>query len=145
MGNGRPAQLYLGRYHHRGVIRESDILACYNDTVRFRFRNANSGRPEQRTLPEPDFLWLILKHVLPKGFRRARHFGFLHPNCKGLIALLHVLLRFDAGAAAPASPAPDDPVCLLRRSDDDRANVDSIGRIGTRKGSDSQWRNAPIV
>jgi hypothetical protein len=29
------------------------------------------------------------------GFRRARNFGFLHPNCKRLIALLHVLLKFD--------------------------------------------------
>ena len=40
------------------------------------------------------FLWLVLQHVLPKGFRRARNFGFLHPNCKRLIALLHLLLRF---------------------------------------------------
>ena len=39
------------------------------------------------------FLWLVLQHVLPKGFRRARNFGFLHPNCKRLIALLQVLLR----------------------------------------------------
>ena len=32
-------------------------------------------------------------------FRRARNFGFLHPNCKRLIALLHVLLKFDPGRA----------------------------------------------
>jgi predicted DNA-binding transcriptional regulator YafY len=31
--------------------------------------------------------------VLPKGFRRARNFGFLHPNSKGLIALLQVVLK----------------------------------------------------
>ena len=36
----------------------------------------------------------MLQHVLPKGFRRARNFGFLHPNRKRLIALLHVLLKF---------------------------------------------------
>jgi hypothetical protein len=40
------------------------------------------------------FLWLVVQHVLPKGFRRARNFGFLHPNRKRLIALLHVLLKF---------------------------------------------------
>jgi hypothetical protein len=34
-----------------------------------------------------------------KGFRRARNFGFLHPNCKRLIALLHLLLKFDPGRA----------------------------------------------
>jgi hypothetical protein len=33
--------------------------------------------------------------VLPKGFRRARNFGFLHPNSKRLIALLQYLLGFD--------------------------------------------------
>lgn len=41
-----------------------------------------------------------LQHVLPKGFRRARNFGFLHPNCKRLIALVQLLLR---RAPAPAS------------------------------------------
>ena len=45
-------------------------------------------------MPGAQFLWLVLQHVLPKGFRRARNFGFLHPNCKRLIALLHVLLKF---------------------------------------------------
>jgi hypothetical protein len=41
----------------------------------------------------------VLQHVLPKGFRRARNFGFLHPNCKRLIALLHLVLQFDPGRA----------------------------------------------
>jgi len=31
---------------------------------------------------------LVLRYVLPKGFRRARNFGFLHPNSKRLIRLL---------------------------------------------------------
>ena len=34
------------------------------------------------------------KTLAGRGFRRARNFGFLHPNCKRLIALLHVLLKF---------------------------------------------------
>jgi hypothetical protein len=97
VGTGRPALIYLGRYLYRGVIREKDILACDNAQVRYRFRNAKTGKFEQRTLPGADFLWLILQHVLPKGFRRARNFGFLHPNCKRLIALLQVVLKFDPG------------------------------------------------
>ena len=44
-----------------------------------------------------DFLWLLLQHVLPKGFRRVRNFGFLHPNSKRLIQLLHYLLKMDPG------------------------------------------------
>ncbi len=99
-GSGAPALIYLGRYLYRGVIRENDILACDSAQVRFRYRNAKTGRFEQRTLPGADFLWLILQHLLPKGFRRARNFGFLHPNRKRLIALLHLVLCFDPGGAA---------------------------------------------
>ena len=94
VGTGEQALIYLGRYLYRGVIREKDILACDNGQVRFRYRNAKTGKFEQRTVPGAHFLWLIVQHVLPKGFRRARNFGFLHPNCKRLIALLQVLLKF---------------------------------------------------
>ena len=97
VGTGKPALIYLGRYLYRGVIREKDILACDNAQVRYRFRNAKTGKFEQRTVPGADFLWLIVQHVLPKGFRRARNFGFLHPNCKRLITLLQVVLHFDPG------------------------------------------------
>jgi hypothetical protein len=95
VGSGEKALIYLGRYLYRGVIREKDILACDNAQVRFRYRNAKTGMFECRTVPGAQFLWLVLQHVLPKGFRRARNFGFLHPNCKRLIALLHLLLKFD--------------------------------------------------
>jgi hypothetical protein len=97
VGTGKPALIYLGRYLYRGVIREQDILACDNAQVRYRFRNAKTGKFEQRCVPGAQFLWLIIQHVLPKGFRRARNFGFLHPNCKRLIALLQIVLKFDPG------------------------------------------------
>ena len=97
VGTGKPALIYLGRYLYRGVIREQDILACEQGQVRYRLRNAKTGSFEQRTVPGAQFLWLIVQHVLPKGFRRARNFGFLHSNCKRLIALLQVVLKFDPG------------------------------------------------
>ncbi len=94
VGSGASALLYLGRYRYRGVIREEDILACRNGQGIFRDRNAKTGQREQRTVAGADFLWLVLQPVLPKGFRRARNFGFLHPNGKRLIASLHWLLKF---------------------------------------------------
>ena len=99
VGSGESALIYLGRYLYRGVIREQDIDACIDGQVSFRFRNAKTGKMERRTVSGAHFLWLVLQHVLPKGFRRARNFGFLHPNCKRLIALLHVLLKFAPGRA----------------------------------------------
>ena len=94
VGTGESALIYLGRYQYRGVIQEKDILACKDGQVTFRYRNARTGTSERRSVPGAQFLWLVLQHVLPKGFRRARNFGFLHPNCKRLIALLQVLLKF---------------------------------------------------
>ena len=86
VGNGEKALVYLGRYLYRGVIREKDIIACQDGQVSFRYQNAKTGRMETRTLAGADFLWLVLQHVLPKGFRRARtprvllRFGFASPQ-----------------------------------------------------------------
>lgn len=93
VGSGGPALVYLGRYLYRGVIQEKDILSCEDGRVSFRYRDAKTSKIEVRTLSGAAFLWLLLQHVLPKGFRRARNFGFLHPNSKRLIALLKLVLK----------------------------------------------------
>jgi hypothetical protein len=108
VGDGQQALLYLGRYLYRGVIQEADILRCDdNGQVTFRYRDAKTDKAALRTLSGADFLWLVLQHVLPKGLRRARNFGFLHPNSAAAIRLLQVLhLR---AAPAHASAAPPRP------------------------------------
>jgi len=110
VGSGEKALIYLGRYLYRGVIRETDILACENGQVSFCYRNAQTGKLEKRSLAAADFLWLIVQHVLPKGFRRARNYGFLHANCKRLVGLLHLLLKFDPNRFKP--PRKERPPML---------------------------------
>ena len=109
VGDGQKALLYLSRYLYRGVIQESDILRCDDKgNVTFQYRHAKTGKLAQRTLPGADFLWHVLQHVLPKGLRRSRNFGFLHPNSAGSIRLLQVLhLRVTPGN--PVRPAPERP------------------------------------
>ena len=86
VGTGEKALVYLGRYLYRGVIQEKDILACDEKQVSFRYRDSQSGEMAVRTVSGATFLWLILQHVLPKGFRRARtprvllRFGFASPQ-----------------------------------------------------------------
>jgi len=81
-----------GKYLYRGVLSEKNIISCENGMVTFRYIQ-NSGEVCTRTLPGADFLWLLLLHVLPRGFRRARTCGLLHPNSKTLIRLLQYLFR----------------------------------------------------
>ncbi len=92
VGNGDKALTYLGRYLYRGVLREKDILHCEDGQVTFRYTE-NSGNVRTRTLDGADFLWLLLRHVLPRGFRRSRDYGFLHANNKRVIQFLHLLFR----------------------------------------------------
>ncbi len=95
VGTGEKALVYLGRYLYKGVVQEKDIIACENGQVTFRYQHSKTKQMAFRTVPGPRFLWLVLQHLLPKGFRRARNFGFLHPNSKRLVALLQYLLGFD--------------------------------------------------
>jgi hypothetical protein len=48
--------------------------------------------PTNRCPTRANIFGLVLQHVLPKGFRRARNFGFLHPNRKRMNALLKLLV-----------------------------------------------------
>ena len=105
VGDGSQALLYLGRYLYRGVVQEADILGCMDGNVTFRYRDAKTDKTQTRTLPGADFLWLVLQHVLPKGLRRSRNFGFLHPNSTRSIQLLHSLrLRAQPAPAKAADP-----------------------------------------
>ena len=58
------------------------------------------------TLAGAGLLWLLPRHVLPKGFRRSRDYGFLHPNRKRLIRLRHLVLK-----VVPPPPQPKVPRC----------------------------------
>jgi len=105
VGKGLPALKYLSRYLYRGVISEKNILSCRDGEVTFAYIDSDTGQQRVRTLKGEDFLWLVLQHVLPTGFRRVRDYGFLHGNAKKLLSLvqliLHVMLE-----ANPTRPRP---------------------------------------
>jgi hypothetical protein len=93
VGNGDKGFIYLGKYLYKGVIQEKDILCCQNGMVTFRYMHAKSREYRTRTVTGEYFLYLLMLHVLPKGFQRTRCYGFLHSCSKKLIKLLHLILR----------------------------------------------------
>jgi len=77
---GGPQQVldYLGRYTHRVAIANSRLVDCENGGVRFRWKDYRTGgKSKVMTLDAGEFIRRFLLHVLPDGFRRIRHLGFL--------------------------------------------------------------------
>lgn len=93
VGNGLPALKYLSRYLYRGVITEKNILSCRDGKVTFSYIESKTDQKRTRTLKGEDFIWQILQHVLPRGFRRVRDYGFLHGNAKKSLSLVQLILR----------------------------------------------------
>jgi len=92
VGKGITALKYLSRYLYRGVISEKNIVSNQNGRVTFKYIESKTGNSQYRTLKGEDFLYLIMQHVLPKGFRRVRDYGFLHGNAKQLLFLVQLIL-----------------------------------------------------
>ena len=93
VGKGITALKYLSRYLYRGVISEKNIISNQNGQVTFKYIESKTGNTRYRTLKGEDFLHLIMQHVLPKGFRRVRDYGFLHSNAKKLLFLVQLILH----------------------------------------------------
>jgi Putative transposase/Transposase zinc-binding domain len=81
----RPQKIldYLGRYTHRVAIANSRLLSCDNAQVRFRWKDYRAqNKSKAMTLDADEFIRRFLLHVLPKNFRRIRHFGFMANACR---------------------------------------------------------------
>jgi hypothetical protein len=107
---GGPQQVleYLGRYTHRVAISNNRLINFADDQVRFRWKDyRHESRPKVMQLAADEFIRRILLHVLPSGFQRIRHYGFLAnryravklERCRELLA-----------EPAPIIPVPDAPL-----------------------------------
>jgi hypothetical protein len=69
---------YLGRYTHRVAISNHRLVSFAEGKVTFRWRDsAHNNEQKLMTVEQDEFLRRFLLHLLPKGFVRIRHFGFL--------------------------------------------------------------------
>jgi hypothetical protein len=112
VGKGLPALQYLSRYLYRGVISEHNIIENDGSYVTFRYRDGDTNALKTRRCKGEDFLWLVFQHTLPKGFRRARDYGFLHGNARKIRQLIQMVLRVMLPAPEPkVRPAFICPHC----------------------------------
>lgn len=105
---GGPLQVlrYLGRYTHRVAISNHRLLSFNGERVTFRWRDyAHGNKSHVMTLDAVEFLRRFFLHILPNGFVRIRHFGFLANRFRAeRLALCRKLL-----ACATAEPAATSP------------------------------------
>jgi hypothetical protein len=104
---------YLARYTHRVAISNHRLIAMDDDKVTFRWKDyAHGGKQRKMTLAAEEFIRRFLLHVLPKGFMRIRHFGWMANRVRReRAALCRTLLG--AEPAAPAAEAAE--VSVSRR------------------------------
>ena len=75
---------YLARYTHRTAIANARLLAVDDEEVAFSYRDySRGGRSRVMRLTPHEFIRRFLMHVLPDGFRRIRHYGFLAKGDRG--------------------------------------------------------------
>ena len=74
---------YLGRYTHRVAISNNRLLKFENGQVAFKWRDyKDSNRWKEMTVSAVEFIRRFLMHVLPHGFMKIRHYGFLSSRGK---------------------------------------------------------------
>ena len=104
---------YLSRYTHRVAIANSRLVALDERGVTFRwkdYRDKGKTRHKTMTLSADEFMRRFLLHVLPGGFHRIRHYGFLSSGVrvKEIKAIRQILCVSQDSAQKPDDPPQED-------------------------------------
>jgi len=118
-GNGDAVLKYFAPYVFRVAISNKRIIkltTCPGKSpeVTFVYKHPETERWTPMTLPVFEFLRRFLQHVLPKGFKKVRHFGFLASRNKQLLALLQYrlgMVELEPDDDEQDNKAPCCPLC----------------------------------
>ncbi len=124
---GGPQQVlkYLARYTHRVAISNHRLFSIHPEKVVFSWKDyRHQQRQRTMTLKAEEFIRRFLLHVLPKGFMRIRHYGFLSNRnrqiklhrCRQLLATKPSATNSSAlthSGCDLGDEAEPDPICPL--------------------------------
>lgn len=136
---------YLARYTHRAAIANSRLVAVTNDEIAFTYKDyRRNGHRKVMRLCADEFIRRFLLHVLPDGFHRIRHYGFLAKGDRK-----EKLERCRAFAAAQAPCGQTDEPDLARFSDEPKVKTDAVlcadcGGLMRRVGDVAPIRSSPF-
>ena len=100
VGKGQNSLRYLARYVSRVAISNNRIKSIEDDAITFTYKDRERKTWKTMKLEPMEFIRRFLQHVLPKGFMKIRHYGFLNPNSafsierlRELISLIHNVIK----------------------------------------------------
>ena len=93
-GNAKNVINYLGRYSSRVAIDNQRIRKVSSDKVIFSYFDYRDKKKKSMELTIVEFARRFLMHILPKGFHKIRHYGFLAHRCREA-TISEILLFFE--------------------------------------------------
>ena len=104
---------YLSRYVNKTAVSDKRIMKLEKGNVYLSYIDRKSNTPKVEIISEALFLRRLILHMLPKGFKKIRFYGFMANRCrKQMLALCRMLL----GVPLPAQEEPgnlDDTAFLF--------------------------------
>ena len=99
-GKGENALRYLSRYIFRVAISNNRIKSISDNGIRFSYKDRERKTWKTMELDPMEFIRRFLQHILPWGFMKIRHYGFLNPNSsltidrlRELVSLVHTVIE----------------------------------------------------
>ena len=130
-GDGRESLRYLAPYVFRVAIGDHRIVSCDDGRVTFTYRKVGSKRQRKMTLDATEFLRRYLQHVLPSGFPKVRHYGFLSPAAAVSLELVRWLIALWAGLTyVLRSGRAEGPAAATGRAERARSAAVRLVRLG---------------
>jgi hypothetical protein len=96
-GDGRTSLKYLAPYVFRVALSDRRMVSFDDHTVTFSYRKSGSQRWRNMTVEAHEFIRRFLQHVLPAGFQKVRHYGFLSANRRHSIEAVRWLVTLANG------------------------------------------------
>ena len=117
---------YLSRYTHKTAISDHRIEDMDQAQVCFGYKDYRNGQRKSMQLPAEEFIRRFLLHVLPPGFMRIRHYGFLSNRTRAakLITIRELLNQPSAALEQSSSTKAGVPCqCLCPQCRQGRLRV----------------------
>ncbi len=93
VGNGQKAIEYVARYVFKSAVSNSNIISCNDGQVTFKYENYASKKMVTQKVPVVAFIRMFLQHVLPRGTKKVRYYGIMHPKNRLIFNIVRLLLR----------------------------------------------------